>query len=226
MEELKADGLPISGLCPECNVKVAFHSRQPASPPSPQSKPSSSHRDGSKSVLPKWKADGTTVRSFLERVERTLIADLVDKSHWPRLLLKTVDSNDEGRWIHNNIVSAGVDWNKAKELFSSHFEVFSITEQLRREYEAIKQPPKERVQHYGDRYSSLVEQLGYKDDDPLVIQHFIANFTRDFYAQYMRSIDHAELDTPVNLWFLKLPEGCAATCNASRKKTYLLSLYR
>jgi hypothetical protein len=196
-DELESNlNLSIIDLCPVCNVKVGYHlyrSTTPVTTTPVQPQPSSSRRDGSKSVLPKWKADGTAVRPFLERMERILTADMVDKTHWPRLLLKVVDGNDDGRWVMTHIVDPKVDWDRAKALFTSQFEVFTIKETLLKEYVNIQQHPKETAQQYGNRFLSVVEQLGYSADDPLNIQLFIGRFTPAFQLKFMEQRDSAEI---------------------------------
>ena len=181
--------LSLTDICPVCSVKVGFHLYQPTGSLTTKS----SNKDGSKSVLPKWKRDGTPVRQHLETVERILRIDLVDELHWPRLLTKTVEGNDDARWIMSNIVDEGVKWDKAKALFTSHFEVYTLDERLVRDYETIQQETKETVQQYSDRFMSLVDQLGYKTDDKLIIQHFIEHFTPSFRAKFRRSLDESAL---------------------------------
>lgn len=178
-------------ICSTCGVKVGFHLRKPSSPII-SAHSSSSYRDGSRSVLPKWKVDFKTVRPFLDRVSQVLTGDMVDEAHWPRLLLKALDNSDDGHWVMKYIVEPKVNWAKAQELFASHFEIFSYTEQLKRDYEAIRQKKNESVQEYGDRFQRLIEQLALRDSDGLVIQHFLAGLHREFYSEFMRVVDIAE----------------------------------
>jgi hypothetical protein len=185
--------LSITDICPVCSVKVGFHLYRPTSSTTGSVITKSSNKDGSKSVLPKWKRDGTPVRQHLETVERILRIDLVDEVHWPRLLTKTVEGNDDARWIMSNIVDAGVKWNEAKAQFTSHFEVYTLNERLIRDYETIQQEAKETVQQYSDRFMSLVEQLGYRTTDQLIIQHFIEHFTSSFRSKFRKSLDESAL---------------------------------
>jgi hypothetical protein len=190
IEEIKAElGGTLLGLCPGCNVKVILHSRQPATSGTTKS----STKDGSKSVLTKWKRGGITAQRHIETLERTLKIDEVGERHWPRMLAKTVEGDDDARWVMSNIVDAGVEWKKAKELFTSHFEVYTLSERLLQDYESIQQGAKETVQQYGDRYMSLVEQLSHDSQSKYVIQHFIEHFTPSFRAKFRRSLDESEL---------------------------------
>ena len=109
VEELKSTySLSPADPCPVCQHLVAFHLRDPNHNSSSTS--SSSKRNGSKSVLPQWGTDYKVVRLFLDRFEQVLIADLVDKEHWPRLLLKSTPGGNDGYWVRKNIVEANLPW--------------------------------------------------------------------------------------------------------------------
>jgi hypothetical protein len=185
--------LSIIDACPVCSIKVGFHLHQPAGLVIGSVATRPSAKDGSKSVLPKWKRDGTLVRRHLETVERILTIDLVDQSHWPRLLAKTVEGDDDARWVMSNIVTTAVNWSEAKTLFSSHFEIYTLNERLVRDYETVQQESQDTVQQYSDRFMSLVEQLSYDTSSKLVIQHFVEHFTPSFRAMFRKSLDDAAL---------------------------------
>lgn len=194
IEDLVAmEDIKITDPCPTCEHKIGYHQRRPATPAVISGPTSSSSKDGSRSILPKWKTDYKMVRPFLDRMEQVLTGDSVDRSYWPRLLLRALDNSDDARWVMNHIVEPKVTWSEARVLFNDHFEVFSYSEQLKRDYESIRQLKKETVQEYADRFLRLVEQLALKDDNSLVIQHFLAGLHREFYSEFMRVVDIAEL---------------------------------
>ena len=111
--------------CPVCSHKVGFHTRQAIVAASSFSSIKKGN-DGSKSVLPQWgTAEWKVVKPFIERFERVLIGDLVDESHWPRLLLKSTPNNNDGYWVKKYIVDTNKTWSEAKQLFADHFDSFA-----------------------------------------------------------------------------------------------------
>ena len=180
--------------CPVCLQRVGFHSNRPHSnlPTTVITK----GNDGSKSVLPQWGVgEYKTVKPFIERFERVLTGDLVSKSHWPRLLLKATPNNHDGYWVNKYIVEDNKPWDVAKKLFADHFESYVYKQGLIKEYERIRQLNHETAQRFTDRFFQYVEQLGYKDDDPLVIQHYLSTLLPETSAILLRNLESAALDS-------------------------------
>ena len=179
-DELKEEGLKFSDLCPVCHIAVARHRCLPPAPAtvvaSPSTSTSRSSTELGKNVhLPRWKHpdDGYFhAKPFLDRIEHLFVADNVDESAWPRLLLKAIPNVTESAWVKLNIVDKKVNWTTARTLFNDHFEVQTWTEQSQQLYEQCRQGVRQSVQDYADRFMSYVTELGYQDDNQLVIQHF------------------------------------------------------
>lgn len=176
--------------CPVCNHRIGFHDQRPAS--SSVSSPKKGN-DGSKSVLPQWGVDYKVVKLFLERFERVLTGDLVDKSHWPRLLLKATPNSHDGYWVNKYIVEAEKDWSEAKQLFADHFESYAYQQKLTLDYERMKQFKDETTQRYTDRFMQLLEQLDFDPDQPLVIQHYLNGLLPSIHANLLRHMESAAL---------------------------------
>jgi hypothetical protein len=117
----------------------------------------------------------------------------VDESHWPRLLLKSTPNNNDGYWVKKYIVDANKVWSEAKQLFADHFDSFAYKDKLAQDYENIKQHNNETVQQYTDRFSSLIDQLGYDQDNLHVINHYLHKMIPSTYANYRRNMDIAIL---------------------------------
>jgi len=184
-------------LCPVCTLPIGRHLRRPSPPTSSSAVSSvSSHSSsqlGKNTTLPRWKVDYHQAKPFLDKIEHLLLADGVDASVWPRLLLKAIPNVHESAWVVTNIVNAGVDWTRAKALFTSHFEVFSYSAQLKKEYALCKQRPKESVQIYSDRFMDLVTQLSYDDANELVIDHYIEGLLPHYNAEFLRQLGTIKL---------------------------------
>ena len=148
---------------------------------------SSSHL-GKNTTLPKWKVDYHQAKPFLDKIEHLCLADGVDRSVWPRLLLKAIPNVHESSWVVNNIVTPSVDWAQARALFTSHFEMHAYEAVLKKEYATCKQLHRETVQVYADRFMELVTQLGYEDDNELVIDHYLAGLTARNNADFLRTL--------------------------------------
>lgn len=183
-EALQGDevGLKLLDICPVCQVAVARHRFLPptaaTTTPAVVSSPSASVRSaaqlGKSTILPLWGAEHGNIhaRPFLESIGYKLLADSVDPKVWPRLLLKAVPNVHDCSWVKLNIVDPGVDWDKAKELFTAQFEVATWTEQSQELYANCRQGPKQSVQQYAHQFMAHVAELGYQDNDEHVILHF------------------------------------------------------
>ena len=176
--------------CPVCFIPVGRHPRGLLSSFSASSAPSShpSHsalQMGKHTTLPKWKEDYHHAKPFLDRIEQLLVADSVDRSFWPRLLMKAVPNVTESSWINTNIIDAKLEWKDARATFIRHFEAYSYIDQLTRDYEHCSQQQKESVQFYSDRFSDLVTQLQLPDDSQLVIQHYLAGLSNEMSGDFL-----------------------------------------
>jgi hypothetical protein len=181
--------------CPVCTLPIGRHLRRfstlSASTAVSTASSHSSFQLGKNTVLPKWRVDHRHAKPFLDHVEHHFIADGVHKSVWPRLLLKAISNVNESSWVMKNIVEPGVDWTIARTLFINHFEVFSYTELLQKDYQQCKQGPKESVQLYCDRFMELISQLRYEDSTEQVILHFLEglhNSTQGKIREHIRSM--------------------------------------
>lgn len=192
-ETLRAEyDLKSADPCPVCTLPIGRHVRRSSTASTAVSSASShsSFQLGKNTVLPKWRVDHRHAKPFLDQVEHRFIADGVLESAWPRLLLKAMSDVHESSWVNTNIVKPGVDWATARTIFVNHFEVYSYTELLQKDYEECKQGPKESVQLYCDRFMELVSQLCYEDTTDQVILHFLKglhNSTQGRIREHIRS---------------------------------------
>lgn len=188
-ELISTFSLTIDQQCLVCKHLVAYHARNSHGSATPISR----SNDGSKSVLPQWGTDHKVVKTFLERFERVLTGDLVNESHWPRLLLKATPNSNDGYWVMKHIVDAKKNWNEAKKLFANHFGSYAYEQKLIVEYERIRQFKEESAQRYSDRFTQLTDQLVYNQDDPLVIQHYLNGLLPATYANLLRHMESASV---------------------------------
>jgi transposase InsO family protein len=185
--------------CAACKQLVAFHHHQPSVvgiASNVNVKNESAHNSftsGIRSNLPKWRVDYKSVKPFLDRCQQVFIADNVDPKCWVRLLLRAVEDVSESSWVKVNIVDKDLSWKQAQEAFSKHFELFSYSAQLVKEYEQIKQGPKQTVHDYSHKFNRLCAELGYEDSNTLVIQHYLNGLTPERHAAYKRQVGLVKL---------------------------------
>lgn len=177
--------------CPYCKDHlIAYHIYVPSLSAADNNTSQSSGdkgKDGSKSILPSWHR-GKVVHTFLNRYEQVLVADQVDRKHWPRLLLKAVNDVHEASWIQRNIVEVELDWDAARKLFLQHFESSSYLQKLIFDYHDIKQSDRESVQQYSNKFTSMVDELNYNYTDPHVINHFMLTLKPKWLAEIRKRI--------------------------------------
>ena len=187
------------GQCPACKQMVAYHHHKPYNNNNPSvsissnannnnSYTSSSYTNGIRSKLPKWRVDFKSVKPFLDRCQQVFTADNVDPQFWVRLLLRAVEDVSESAWVKVNIVDKGLTWKEAQESFSKHFELYSYSAQLIKDYEQLRQGSKQTVQDYSHKFNRLCAELDYTDDNPLVIQHYLNGLTPERHAAYKKQI--------------------------------------
>lgn len=210
IEDFKAD--QIAEKCPACFTGIAFHTRKPNEFNSSSIKQSSSGIIPSSIItsLPKWKVDYKVAENFLARFEQLVTAGNIPQSQWPRLLLYCVDNVRQAAWITDNILDAYpntiTSWSQVKEMFIKRFGNHSHTLKITGDYEACKQQKNESVQNYADRFTQLCNELGYLDDNKLVIQHYISglsNISQVQYRQQLQTVKLANNGTPVKQDSLK-----------------------
>lgn len=192
VEKFKLDEI---SPCIACKQLVAFHHRQPSV--NGESKPLNSterkdsqnvFNNGVRSILPKWRIDYKSVKPFLDRCHQIFLADNVDPTCWTRLLLRAVDDVSESAWVHTNIVEKKMSWENAREAFSKHFELYSYSAQLVKDYEHIQQSSKQTVQDYSHKFNRLCSELGYLDNNPLIIQHYLNGLTPERHSAYKKQV--------------------------------------
>ena len=137
-------------------------------------------------ALPKWSPQ-TVFEVFLRRLEVQLMAFDVPSSDWFRVLvLLFVHEINAQEWIRTNVVEAGFSWTDAKPLLVAHFESADYHEELNHQYQSCRQSPSETAQAYGDRFRYLCDQLGYADDNEVVINQFVQRLHPRLYADFLK----------------------------------------
>jgi RNase H-like domain found in reverse transcriptase/Integrase core domain/Reverse transcriptase (RNA-dependent DNA polymerase)/Integrase zinc binding domain/Chromo (CHRromatin Organisation MOdifier) domain/Retrotransposon gag protein/Aspartyl protease len=195
MEDLmKEHQLKITDRCMVCNVLVGFHQHRSNGNNNSDSK--AGKKDGTKSILPKWNSN-KSVKPFLDKMERILEADLVDQSHWPRLLMKATDGYDS-KWVKHNIVDEQLNWSEARKAFINHFEKYEYQLHLMNDYEEIRQGKHESTQRYADRFEQLAEELHLDNNNELAIQHFIQGLNQRNNMELRKHLTTLELSTDIS----------------------------
>jgi Asp-tRNA(Asn)/Glu-tRNA(Gln) amidotransferase C subunit len=106
-----------------------------------------------------------------------------------------VEDVDESSWIKVNIVDKNLTWKEAQEAFTKHFEIYSYSAQLVKDYEHIKQYTKQSVQEYSHKFNRLCIELGYDESNPLVIQHYLNGLIPERHASYKKQMAIVKLTT-------------------------------
>jgi hypothetical protein len=129
-----------------------------------------------------------------------------------RLLLRAVEDVDESSWIKVNIVDKNLTWKEAQEAFTKHFEIYSYSAQLVKDYEHIKQYTKQSVQEYSHKFNRLCIELGYDESNPLVIQHYLNGLIPERHASYKKQMAIVKLTTGnVSMFTSSLEEAIKLT---------------
>ena len=144
-------------------------------------------------VLPKWDRN-SSCRQFLEQIDLLMpssgiIEDAVHKWNQvlPRLMLGE-NNVSAAKWVQANIIEPKLDWEKSKELFTSHFQYAEHRETVKLEFRRCKQTKGESVQSYADRFTNLIAQLGFKADDPQTIDRFTDNLLPECLREFSKSV--------------------------------------
>lgn len=125
---------------------------------------------------------------FLRKLEAQLKAYTVPRRDWFRVLvLLFSDDINAQEWVREKVAEAEPrpTWQEAKIILISHFETADYDETLKQNYLSCRQSVSETVQMYGDRFRYLCDQLGYADDNEVVINHFLSRMHPRIYAKYL-----------------------------------------
>ena len=148
------------------------------------------------SALPKWNKN-SVCSTFLESITLLLPTSGIIENDWPNILLYVMNNDViSARWITDNIITAKLSWKEACAIFTTHFQTSDYSITLEKEFYACKQQKHETVQSYADRLTSITTQLGYKDDNVLVVRHFL-NFLNGYMLRdYHRTMAILQIHKP------------------------------
>ena len=121
---------------------------------------------------------------FIKQVEQRLVTNNVPKEEWYRSLMCVVDEPTWSDWVMLNIVEPKLDWDQAKKLFIQHFQSSDYAITLLNNYRNCKQKNTESVQSFSDRFTSLVDQLGYRGNEVverMVIDQYTHSLSNEMY---------------------------------------------
>ena len=146
--------------------------------------------------LPKWNKQ-TVCRTFLEKVSLIMPNSGVPSEKW-NLVFRHLLSDDISalRWVTANVIDKALDWEASRVAFTTHFQSSDHGETLKMEYQACKQGRQESVQSYSDRFTNLLEQLGFVEDDPQTIMQFTGNLHTDIQIEFKRSVMQSRQTAP------------------------------
>jgi hypothetical protein len=222
-EFISAHNLTILDKCPVCDHYVGRHQRQQeqrTSNGSEASITSKKHQILSATTIAIMKLQSqfptfdktTDVRTFLQRIE--LVLDLnegIPRSEWSKVFLYIIKDITSGKWIKQNIIDAQLDWEEAKKKFVGHFQRAEYTSQLMNKYTTCKQLKNETVQEYSDKFTDIITELDRKDDDLLIISHYITHLHADIQKKFQyhltterikhmdRNYQYTSLDDVINI---------------------------
>ena len=188
----------MTDLCPGCGNMGVRHARRGTIPqPTATSESKSSVRSMLSAVskafmalekqLPTY-SKSVDVRNYLRNIELVLKTNTgIPITEWPRVFLYTVkESSSSLEWILANIIDKQLDWKRAKEAFTLHFQKAEYGALLLKKFYSCKQGLEESVQNYSDRFREIcieLERDGY-DSDPLVIDHYLKHLNRTIRQKY------------------------------------------
>ena len=185
------DVTSMTDSCPGCGNMGVRHPRrgtsQQASTRSGMLSPAAKAFMALEKQLPTY-SKSVDVRTYLRNIELVLKTNTgIPITEWPRVFLYTVKGSSSSlEWILANIVDKQLDWTKAKEVFTLHFQKAEYGALLLKKFYGCKQGSDESVQNYSDRFSEICTELerdGY-DSDPLVIDHYLKNLNKHIRQKY------------------------------------------
>ena len=125
---------------------------------------------------------------FLRKLEAQLKAYTIPQVDWFRILVLLFSNDINAQdWVRANIAEADPlpSWQEAKIILTSHFETADYYELLKQQYLSCHQTTGETAQMYGDRFRYLCDQLGYSDNNEVVINHFLSRLQPKLYAEFL-----------------------------------------
>ena len=193
-EELRNDYNLLAGdPCGVCNHLVVHHLRQSTvtlqhQVPSPtfQSPMSTASNDpyinianrtaplfrSMKPLIPMW-SRSLSAFQFVNDLQRVLSISEIPFNDWYKIFSYISDDSDISSWIYKNIVSVPhMSFDRAKNIFISHFERVHSRALLMHDFQKCIQRPQESVQDYADRFQAFCYRLNIQDDDILAIEQF------------------------------------------------------
>ena len=138
-------------------------------------------------TLPKW-TKSSVCYTFLTRVTQLLESSGLPNQDWIRVFPYLVEDINSGKWINDNILIKGLNWKDACEAFTSHFQASDYHITLQQDFNKCRQHAHESAQTYGDNLRDLCSQLGYADDNKLVIEHFVSRLLPPLRQRYHDSV--------------------------------------
>lgn len=167
--------------------------------------------------LPKWNKETGNCNDFLDHIERVLNLSNVSKNAWYRILplLFQQQDNASSKWVSKHIVDISpTTWKEACTIFTSHFQRADHHQTLQRKFQYCKHQPRESVQEYADRFTSLCEELSIDDNSTLAIAHFLNHLSdrmRSKYQNTLAVLKHSTTDVDsITTSLKKLIEVCVA----------------
>jgi hypothetical protein len=168
--------------CPGCNHQVFKHPRlvnpvhSGTTPLDQRFSASSSSRQTHipKESLPIWKpSEHRTMIPFLQRFENIMVSFDVNPCDYNQILIRCFPDIDDQNWVRREVYEKHLSWNETISTLSLHFDSANYKDELYLLYRQCYCQSRESVQRYGGRMKSIISQLGYRDDDEHVINHFI-----------------------------------------------------
>ena len=189
------DGLSLADPCPGCSVIGVRHPRREIGASGVGHVSSSG---GSKNILsptamafmklgsqfPEW-SKNVECRQFLKRIELVLQTNAgIPEAEWKRVFLYTVKEQAAAEWVMENIINENLDWTESKKVFTAHFQKAEYSSLLMKKFHSCKQFTNESVQAYSDRFTEICSEMERKDEDLLVLDHYIRNLNSDIRKKF------------------------------------------
>jgi hypothetical protein len=134
-----------------------------------------SHRD-------KWSSTKSIAHEFLSKLETALRQSPLSAVHWIYFLPLMVSEHDRNMqdWIEANITDPDLSWYAARAVFIKHYEHEDYKDTLLIKYKACTQGH-DLVQKYTDKFSALMRQLNFGDNDVLNIAQYMNGLRSPIY---------------------------------------------
>jgi hypothetical protein len=211
--------LNLLSLCPCCNIMVARHNRQSSVPAvaAAATAPLLPHTASDavvtvsatpkfgegflklKKELPVWRSSTNnrrTCHEFLRELTELLTATEFPRNSWYRVLPLVVEEGPDRTWVHNSIVTTSsppATWEDACTMFSSHFESADYLERQWDKFQSLQVEHGESIQHFSNRFISLLGELNLKPTDVVVKKHYLKCLPKNIQRQYRTMCMHMGL---------------------------------